>query len=235
MSGEDFVGVTLANVDPSIVSCWDKMVKQGEECSLLLKHSKGKVVSTLQCITPVKTLTSLPSSPPSALEKKKKRKGAKKLEKLLAYHQRLVVEKGLPPSRLMEEHAALSTPPPAKSPSSSQFECDRCDFASDTQRGLKVHMGKSHKNTEVLRDEEHEVSLVLSEHSDEVRDDIVSTVGGANESQSDEGVSLFISALKNTFNLWPEDDPPHRCHPWEPCRNLKCRVKAAAGECDDCQ
>ena len=116
MSGEDFVGVTLANVDPSIVSCWDKMVKQGEECSLLLKHSKGKVVSTLQCITPVKTLTSLPSSPPSALEKKKKRKGAKKrkLEKLLAYHQRLVVEKGLPPSRLMEEHAALSTPPPAK-------------------------------------------------------------------------------------------------------------------------
>ena len=86
------------------------------------------------------------------------------------------------------------------------------------------------------------MSLVLSEHSDEVRDDIVSTVGGANESQSDEGVSSFISALKNTFNLWPEDDPPHRCHPWEPCRNLKCRVKAeienqeyaAAGECDDC-
>ena len=60
--------------------------------------------------------------------------------------------------------------------------------------------------------------------------------------QNDEGVSSFISALKNTFDLWPEDDPPHRCHPWEPCRNLKCRVKAeienqeyaAAGECDDC-
>ena len=115
----------------------------------------------------------------------------------------------------MEEHAALSTPPPAKSlsESQSQFGYDRCDFASDTQRGLKVHMGKSHKNTEVLRDEEHEVSLVLSEHSDEVRDDIVSTVGGANESQSNEGVSSFISALKNTFNLWPEDDSPHRCHP----------------------
>ena len=119
----------------------------------------------------------------------KKRKGAKKLEKFLAYHQRLLVEKGLPPSRLMEEHAALSTPPPAKSSCGSQFECERCDFASDTQRGLKVHIGKRHKNTEVLRDEEHEVSLVLSEHGDEVRDDIVSTVGGANESQSDEGVS----------------------------------------------
>ena len=84
------------------------------------------------------------------------------MEKLLAYHQRLVVEKGLPPSRLMEEHAALSTPPPAKSSSGSKFECDRCDFASDTQRGLKVHMGKSHKNAEVLRDGEHEVSLAVS-------------------------------------------------------------------------
>ena len=38
---------------------------------------------------------------------------------------------------------------------------------------------------------------------------------------------FFInSALKNTFNLWPEDDPPHRCPPWERFRNLKCRVKA---------
>ena len=87
-------------------------------------------------------------------------------------------------------------------------------------------------------------------HSYEVREDIISTVGCANndlqgqemKGQNDEGVSSFISALKNTSNLWPEDDPPHRCHPWEPCRNLKCRVKAeienqeyaAAGECDDC-
>ena len=174
MSGEDSVGVTLAHVDPSLVSCWNKMVKQGEECSLLLKLSKGKVVATLQCSTPVKTSSS--SSPP-ALEKKKKRKGAKKkkLEKLLAYHQRLVVEKGLPPSRLMEEHAALSTPPPAKSPSSSQFECDRCDFASDTQRGLKVHMGKSHKktDTEVLRKpEERAASPRASPILDSSREEI---------------------------------------------------------------
>ena len=206
--------------------------QQGESCCYSAMHNASQNIDLIAFFVSI--------SPGE--EEEEKRKGAKKLEKLLAYHQRLVVEKGLPPSRLMEEHAALSTPPPAKSSSGSKFECDRCDFASDTQRGLKVHMGKSHKNTEVLRDEEHEVSLVLSEHSDEVRDDIVSTVGGANESQSDEGVSSFISALKNTFNLWPEDDPPHRCHPWEPCRNLKCRVKAeienqeyaAAGECDDC-
>ena len=54
MSGEDYADVTLAHVDPSLVSCWDKMVKRGEECSLLLKHSKGKVFATLQCTTPVK-------------------------------------------------------------------------------------------------------------------------------------------------------------------------------------
>ena len=65
MSGEDSVGVTLAHVDPSLVSCWNKMVKQGEECSLLLKLSKGKVVATLQCSTPVKTSSSSSPRPSS--------------------------------------------------------------------------------------------------------------------------------------------------------------------------
>ena len=90
----------------------------------------------------------------------------KKLEKLLAYHHRLVVEKGLPPSRLMEEHAAASPAPPANSNAGKQFKCDQCDFASDSQRGLKVHVGRSHKDPEVLRAEDHEVSLNLSEISE---------------------------------------------------------------------
>ena len=94
----------------------------------------------------------------------------KKLEKLLAYHHRLVVEKGLPPSRLMEEHAAASPAPTANSTSGKQFKCDQCDFASDSQRGLKVHVGRSHKDPEVLRVEDHEVSLNLSEIS-EIRED----------------------------------------------------------------
>ena len=165
MPGEDSADVTLAHVDPSLVSCWDKMVKQGKECSLLLKHSKGKVVATLQCTTPVKT--SLPSLAPSAKEKKKKRKGSKKrrLEKLLAYHQRMVEEKGLPPSRLMEEHAASAKPSCEK-----QFNCNQCDFASDSQRGLKVHVSKSHKDPEALRAEDQNISLTLSELG-EVRED----------------------------------------------------------------
>ena len=47
MSSEDSTDVTLALVDPALVSCWDRLVKQGKECFLLLKHSKGKVVATL--------------------------------------------------------------------------------------------------------------------------------------------------------------------------------------------
>ena len=47
MPGEDNIDVTLACVDPVLVSCWDRMVKHGKECSLLLKHSNGKVIATL--------------------------------------------------------------------------------------------------------------------------------------------------------------------------------------------
>ena len=220
MSGKDSTHVTLAHVDPSIVSCWDKMVKRNRECSLLLKHSKGKVIATLQCTTPIKTTTSSNFSTPSAEEekKKKKRKGCKKrkLEKLLAYHQRLVAEKGLPPSRLMEEHAALSVSPSTKITSEKQFKCDQCDFGSDTQRGLKVHVGRSHKESEVLRAEEHDVSLALSELS-EVRDD-------------DSNVKA-----DNSFLGVVNEDPPEPAHPhsvWVFCPKAECKVKKMRVEID---
>ena len=172
MSGKDSTHVT--HVDPSIVSCWDKMVKQGEECSLLLKHSKGRVIATLQCSKPVKPpSTSLSSSSSAKKNKKKKGDKKKKLEKLLAYHQRLVVERGLPPSRLMEEHAASSPASSMKVTSEKQFKCDQCDFGSDSQRGLKVHVGRSHKETEILRAGEHEASFALSEVSEVREEDLI--------------------------------------------------------------
>ena len=52
MSSDDSPGVTLALVDPSLLSSWEGMVKRGVECSLLLKHSKGKIIATLQSTTP---------------------------------------------------------------------------------------------------------------------------------------------------------------------------------------
>ena len=94
------------------------------------------------------------------------------MKDLLAYHQRLVEEKGLPPSRLMEQHAATSASS-NQSPGRKEklVKCDQCDFSSVSQRGLKVHVGRNHKvqqAAEILReDEEVEVSLNLSHVSRE--------------------------------------------------------------------
>ena len=49
MAAADSLDVTLVPVDTSILSCWEEKVKQGLDCSLLLRHSKGKVITTLKC------------------------------------------------------------------------------------------------------------------------------------------------------------------------------------------
>ena len=212
MSAEEISDVTLAHVDPCLVSCWDNMVKRGEECSLVLKHSNGRVIATLQCTAttqtqPTTSVASSPSLSPSAKRKKNKKKKKQKLEKLLAYHQRLVVEKGLPPSRLMEEHAATSSDPSAKITGGKNFNCDQCDFASVSQRGLKVHVGRSHKDPEVLRAEEHEVSIALSELS-EVRED--------------------DSSVKADTSFEAEQEAAEPAHPhrdWVVCPRTECKFK----------
>ena len=210
MSAEEISDVTLAHVDPCLVSCWDNMVKRGDECSLVLKHSNGRVIATLQCATTTQPTTSVASSPSlssSAKRKKKKKKKKQNLEKLLAYHQRLVVEKGLPPSRLMEEHAATSSDPSAKITGGKNFNCDQCDFASVSQRGLKVHVGRSHKDPEVLRAEEHEVSIALSELS-EVRED--------------------DSSVKADTSFEAEQEAAEPAHPhrdWVVCPRTECKFK----------
>ena len=211
MPSGDSVDVTLAHVDPLLLSCWEGMVKRGEDCSLLLKHSKGKMIATLQSIKPTTTSCST-SSFTSAKRRKKKGDKKKKLEKLLAYHQRLVVEKGLPPSRLMEEHAAASSPEKKK----TKFKCDQCNFESESQRGLKVHIGRSHKDPEVLR-EEHEVSMVISEPSDLVRDD-------------DPSVKADNSFLGVVNEDSPE--PPHPHSVWVFCPKAECKVKKMRVEMD---
>ena len=37
--------VTLALVDANVLACWEDKVKLGLECSLLLKHSEGKLLA----------------------------------------------------------------------------------------------------------------------------------------------------------------------------------------------
>ena len=169
MSGQDSFGVTLAHVNPSLLSCWEAMVKQGEECSLFLKHSDGRITATLQCTTSSVSSTSTPPAGELKKKKKKKSKGNKKkrFEALLAFHQRLVDEKGLPPSRLMKQHAAAS-----ESASASQntelrkpFKCDQCNFSSDSKRGLKVHIGKAHREPEELQGDPCQDNSVSADHS----------------------------------------------------------------------
>ena len=48
MAGANFLDHNLVSVDPSILSCWEEKVKEGFDCTLLLKHSKGKVTTILK-------------------------------------------------------------------------------------------------------------------------------------------------------------------------------------------
>ena len=135
MSAPELSDVTLALVDANVLACWEDKVKLGLECSLLLKHSDGKITTTLQY-----TSSTLPP-PLSQAEKVNKKKHAKKtkrstknLESLLAFQKRLVEEKGLPPSKLMLQHAAVNTSSssPVSEPDKvrEEFKCGECEFSS---------------------------------------------------------------------------------------------------------
>ena len=179
MSSKDSGEVTLALVDPSLLSSWEEMVKRGEECSLLLSHSKGKITATLQCTkpSPSSSLATASPSPPQAKRKKNKGNKERRLKSLLAYHQRLVDEKGLPPSRLMEQHTVateLNPSNPEQISDAKKVQCEQCDFSTNSQRGLKVHIRRAHKliEPEVLREDHvHEVSLNTSNLNAKREDD----------------------------------------------------------------
>ena len=213
MAAANFSDVPLAPVDASLLSCWEEKVKQGVDCSLFLKHSKGKVSTILKCSQVVlkspeaRNSSSPPSSTPTlhAEEKKKKKKRKrnkggkkKKLDSMLAFHQRLVDEKGLPPSRLMLEHAALAEP---LSPNiGTEFQCDQCDFRSSSKRGLSVHNGHAHKESqkpETLRDLEHDQSLNLSSASSN-REEISSSFNADGEEPDVEEIERIRSVLETT-------------------------------------
>ena len=40
--------VTLASADPSLLLCWEEKARQGLECSTLLKHRRGEVITILK-------------------------------------------------------------------------------------------------------------------------------------------------------------------------------------------
>ena len=172
MAGANFLDHNLVSVDPSILSCWEEKVKEGFDCTLLLKHSKGKVTTILKCSKLVASSDARNSVPQPAVSptqvevakrKKKRRKmSKKKLESLLSYQERLAREKGLPPSRLMLQHAAVVPPLPA----SKEFQCDQWSFLQLPSK----HKGCKHKKSEepeTLREMEQNQSRNLSQASGE--------------------------------------------------------------------
>ena len=147
-------------------------MRLGMECLLSLKHTT--ILTTSKSQNPDAKGTDLANSQAEKNVNRKKNKGGNKqrLEKLLSYHKRLVVEKGLPPSRLMLQHASS----PLSShfvqrpePNESKFKCNQCGGLFNTKQGLNMHTRMMHKKTqkpEKLRVENANDSLDLSEVND---------------------------------------------------------------------
>ena len=100
---------------------------------------------------------------------KSKKKKKHDIPKLLAYHKRLVEEKGLPPSNLMLKHAAeASSPsPPTQKPGKeeSKFLCDQCESKFELKHKWKKHIGNKNKDIqkpERLHDEKMDECLDIS-------------------------------------------------------------------------
>ena len=98
-----------------------------------LSTNNGKVSTTLKVSNVVRSEARAPKTDSKSLaENKNLKKGRNKLAKLLAYLKHLVDEKGLPPSKLMVQHAAeTSSPSPlAHKPwqeGGSDLKCDKCE------------------------------------------------------------------------------------------------------------
>ena len=164
MADKTFHDVTLAFADISLLQCWEEKVRQGAECSLILKHSKGRTITILksssQRILKPKDPSALPPLPPisSQAEKKRKKRGTRKkrLEALISFQERLVKEKGLPPSRMMLERASAAAAEKSsplcqadiEEESTSSFKCDGCEFTSYSKLGVSKH--KEHCKSKVL-------------------------------------------------------------------------------------
>ena len=155
MADKVLCDVTLAHADLALLQCWKEKVSKGFECSLMLKHSKGRVTtiltsSSLKIPVPRKSKP----APKISAEVITRKKGLpkKRLEALLSYQKRLVEEKGLPPSRLMLEKAAATppSPPSAEGAEASIFKCDLCYYYTHSKHGLSVHRGAKHKNTQCI-------------------------------------------------------------------------------------
>ena len=121
-----------------------------------------------------------------------------------------------------------------------KVQCEQCDFSTNSQRGLKVHIGRAHKlmEPEILR-EDHEVSLNIS-NLDAKRDDDAQTRSDAEEEPDEQvktGVVLTPEQRALFFKCflcirtsqiltlrWPEGQFDRECPVELYCCGLVCTV-----------
>ena len=133
----------------------EQKVRLGIECSLMLKHSKGKIITTLMtCSTKViiqRLLYQINLLFKPIIRRTKRERTQKVLGDLLSFQKRLVEEKCLPPSKLMLEQAALATSQlvQAEHVGIDHFKCDECDYAANSSHEVKVHMHKFHREQQM--------------------------------------------------------------------------------------
>ena len=212
MASKTIPDVTLACADPALLQCWEEKVRQGAECSLLLKHRKGKITTILKSTS---TRVLEPKVSPSTLkessnpaEKKtvrKKRNSKKRLEALLSFQKRLVEEKGLPPSRLMLQHAAVSPSQSVEAESSNieHFKCDHCEYTTYSKHGLSVHMGYRHKKEQKPDISYEEVSNVSIDYT--VPSKILRCTFCRERYESEE---MFKEHTNSEFDGWKDQSTP---------------------------
>jgi hypothetical protein len=184
MTDTNIPDVTLASADPALLSCWEEKVKEGTECSLLLKHSKGEIITILTTSVSRSSEARAPvtskASQAEKTKKKKKNKGnkTKRLESLISFQQKLVRDKGLPATKLMMQHAAAeeSSPSPAQTTeqekNSELFKCDLCEFRNSTKQGVNSHKEHTHKDQQKPEDltAEQTVKIKCDKCNSEFRD-----------------------------------------------------------------
>ena len=133
------------------------------------------------------------------------------------------------------QHAAASSiisTSAIQSPEETQFKCDQYNFSSKSKRGLKVHIGRSHKDiqiTEVLRGGELENSLNVSELSQN-REEGSSLVKADQSALSSTPLKELINdsvSESSADDSEDEAEPPHKCPPFNPCSKAECKLRVA--------
>ena len=85
---------------------------------------------------------------------------------------------------------------------SKTFKCDKCDFVSNTDHGVKVHKGTKHKETqqpEVFRAESTDKSLILTPVKEPREEDMEETISPVHLESPKEHSDSSKETLDSTF------------------------------------